>query len=68
MYDVREKMSQTAFPLGSAEIKMGVIEESQRLRVPLQSNTGSAGFLTILHLDMVTGTRTQAFTLTSQTG
>lgn len=40
-------MSQTAVPLGSAEITLGVIEESQRLRVPLQSNSGSAGFITI---------------------
>lgn len=40
-------MSQTAVPLGSAEMTLGVIEESQRLRVPLQSNSGSAGFITI---------------------
>lgn len=47
MYDVREKVSQTAVPLGSAEIRLGIIEETTRLRVPLQSNSGSAGFITI---------------------
>lgn len=44
---MRERVSQTAVPLGSAEISMGVIQESSRLRIALQSNNGNAGFITI---------------------
>lgn len=40
-------MSQTAVPLGSAEIALEIIQESTHLRIPLQSNSGSAGFITI---------------------
>lgn len=47
VYDVREKVSQTAVPLGSAEISLGAIQETARLRIPLQSNAGSAGFITL---------------------
>lgn len=47
MYDVREKVSQTALPLGTAEISLGVIQDTTRLRIPLQSNSGNAGFITI---------------------
>ncbi|XP_059618868.1 inositol polyphosphate-4-phosphatase type I A [Phlebotomus argentipes] len=47
-YDVREKVSQTAVPLGTAEIALGVIQDTTRLRIPFRSNTGNAGFITIL--------------------
>lgn len=47
VYDVREKVSQTAVPLGSAEIALGTIQETARLRIPLQSNSGNAGFITM---------------------
>ncbi|XP_031628041.1 inositol polyphosphate-4-phosphatase type I A isoform X2 [Contarinia nasturtii] len=47
VYDVREKVSQTAVPLGSAEITLGTIQETARLRIPLQSNSGNAGFITL---------------------
>lgn len=43
VYDVREKVSQTAVPLGSAEISLGAIQETARLRIPLQSNSTNAG-------------------------
>lgn len=46
VYDVREKVSQTAVPLGSAEVTLGAVQETTRLRVPLQSNSGNAGFIT----------------------
>lgn len=47
MYDVRERVSQTAVPLGSAEIALGAILETSRLRIALQSNNGNAGFITV---------------------
>lgn len=47
VYDVREKVSQTALPLGSAEMKLGEIQETGRLRISLQSNSGNAGFITM---------------------
>lgn len=48
VYDVREKVSQTAIPIGSAEIELGVIQDTTRLRIPLRSGAGSnAGFITI---------------------
>lgn len=48
VYDVREKLSQTAVPLGSAEIALGVIQDTTRLRIPLRStNGGNSGFITI---------------------
>lgn len=47
VYDVREKVSQTALPLGWAEISLGVIQDTTRLRIALQSNSGNAGFITI---------------------
>lgn len=48
MFDVREKVSQTAVPLGSAEIALGVIQDTTRLRIPLRSISGAnAGFITI---------------------
>lgn len=48
VYDVREKLSQTAVPLGCAEIALGVIQDTTRLRIPLQSTNGvNSGFITI---------------------
>lgn len=48
VYDVREKVSQTAVPLGSAEIALAVIKDTSRLRIPLRSPTNlNAGFITI---------------------
>lgn len=47
VYDVREKVSQTAVPLGSAEVALGLVQETPRLRIPLQSNSGNAGFITM---------------------
>lgn len=48
VYDVREKVSQTAVPLGSAEIALNAIKDTTRLRIPLRSSTNSnSGFITI---------------------
>lgn len=48
VYDVREKVSQTAVPLGAAEIALNAIKDTTRLRIPLRSATNSnAGFITI---------------------
>lgn len=47
-YDVREPVSQTATPLGSACISLGTLQDSERLRIPLKSCTGSTvGFLSL---------------------
>lgn len=47
VYDVREKVSQTAVPLGSAEVTLSAIQETARLRISLHSNSGNAGFITM---------------------
>lgn len=47
VYDVREKVSQTAVPLGSAEVVLGTIQEIPRLRIPIQFDSGNAGFITM---------------------
>lgn len=47
VFDVREKVSQTAVPLGSAEVALGTIQEIPRLRIPLQSNSTNVGFITM---------------------
>uniref|UniRef100_A0AAG5DV14 phosphatidylinositol-3,4-bisphosphate 4-phosphatase n=1 Tax=Anopheles atroparvus TaxID=41427 RepID=A0AAG5DV14_ANOAO len=48
-YDVREKVTQTAVPIGWAEIALGVIADTSRLRIPLRTQVcgENAGFLTI---------------------
>ncbi|XP_035786576.1 inositol polyphosphate-4-phosphatase type I A-like isoform X1 [Anopheles albimanus] len=48
-YDVREKVTQTAVPIGWAEVALGVIADTTRLRIPLRTQVcgESAGFLTI---------------------
>jgi inositol polyphosphate-4-phosphatase len=47
-YDVREKVSQTAVPLGFAEINLGVIQDTSRLRIPIGSQNNTVGFITIV--------------------
>lgn len=47
-YDVREKVSQTAVPLGFAEISLGVIQDTARLRIPIRSGNNNVGFITIV--------------------
>ncbi|XP_046998595.1 inositol polyphosphate-4-phosphatase type I A isoform X1 [Schistocerca americana] len=47
-FDVREHVSQTAIPIGSAIVTLGKIQEADRLRIPLQSASGTTvGFLSI---------------------
>lgn len=50
-YDVREKVTQTAVPIGWAEVALGVITETSRFRIPLQTQNaaggGNSGFITI---------------------
>lgn len=41
VYDVREKLSQTAVPLGTAELALGHIQDTNRLRIPLRSTNQS---------------------------
>lgn len=43
VYDVREKLSQTAVPLGTAEITLGCIQDTARLRIPLRSTATAPG-------------------------
>ncbi|CRL02356.1 CLUMA_CG015116, isoform B [Clunio marinus] len=47
-YDVREKVSQTAVPLGFAEISLGVIQDTARLRIPIRNQNNNVGFITIV--------------------
>lgn len=48
-YDVREKVSQTAVPLGFAEISLGVIQDTARLRIPIRCcQNSSVGFITVV--------------------
>lgn len=47
-YDVREKVSQTAVPLGFAEITLGVIQDTSRLRIPIRNQNNNVGFITIV--------------------
>lgn len=48
VFDVRERISHTAIPLGSACVLLSAIQDSSRLRIPLMSRTQTtAGFLTI---------------------
>lgn len=47
-YDVREKVSQTAVPLGFAEISLGVIQDTTRLRIPIRAQNNNVGFITIV--------------------
>lgn len=48
VYDVRERVSHTAIPLGSACVLLSAIQDTSRLRIPLLSRTQTTiGFLTI---------------------
>ncbi|KAK2585459.1 hypothetical protein KPH14_010118 [Odynerus spinipes] len=47
-YDVRERVSQTATPIGSSIVTFSAIQDTPRLRIPLKSaKTTTVGFLTI---------------------
>ena len=47
-YDVRERVSQTATPIGSAIVTFGAVQDTPRLRIPLKSpKATTVGFLTI---------------------
>ncbi|XP_078042507.1 inositol polyphosphate-4-phosphatase type I A isoform X2 [Augochlora pura] len=47
-YDVRERVSQTATPIGSVIVTLNAIQDTPRLRIPLKSaKTTTVGFLTI---------------------
>ncbi|KAF2894719.1 hypothetical protein ILUMI_11457 [Ignelater luminosus] len=47
-FDVRERVSQTAIPLGSACVLLSAIQDSNRLRIPLLNRAQTTvGFLTI---------------------
>ncbi|CAH0545896.1 unnamed protein product [Brassicogethes aeneus] len=48
VFDVRERVSETALPLGAACVLLGAVQDSSRLRIPLMSRSQTtAGFLTI---------------------
>uniref|UniRef100_A0A336M172 phosphatidylinositol-3,4-bisphosphate 4-phosphatase n=1 Tax=Culicoides sonorensis TaxID=179676 RepID=A0A336M172_CULSO len=46
-FDVREKLSKTAVPMGSAEIPLALIQETTRIRIPLQHLGVTKGFLSV---------------------
>ncbi|XP_025832000.1 type I inositol 3,4-bisphosphate 4-phosphatase isoform X2 [Agrilus planipennis] len=47
-FDVREKVSHTAIPLGSACVLLSAIQDSSRLRIPLTNKSqNTVGFLTL---------------------
>ncbi|XP_054012614.1 inositol polyphosphate-4-phosphatase type I A isoform X1 [Hylaeus anthracinus] len=47
-YDVRERVSQTATPIGSVIVTLSAVQDTPRLRIPLKSaKTTTVGFLTI---------------------
>ncbi|XP_026671555.1 type II inositol 3,4-bisphosphate 4-phosphatase isoform X3 [Ceratina calcarata] len=47
-FDVRERVSQTATPIGSAIVTLNAVQDTPRLRIPLKSaKTVTVGFLTI---------------------
>ncbi|KAK0077637.1 hypothetical protein PV325_003652 [Microctonus aethiopoides] len=47
-YDVRERVSQTATPIGSAIVTFNAVQDTPRLRIPLKSpKSTTVGFLTI---------------------
>ncbi|XP_030244410.1 inositol polyphosphate-4-phosphatase type I A isoform X2 [Drosophila navojoa] len=47
VYDVRERVSLTSLPLGHAEVALGVIQDTTRLRLPLCSPSGECGSITL---------------------
>lgn len=46
-FDVREKFSKTAVPIGYTEILLAQIQETTRIRIPFELNCGTTGFVTI---------------------
>lgn len=44
---MREKLSKTAVPLGSAEIPLALIQETTRIRIPLQHLNVTKGFISV---------------------
>lgn len=47
-YDVREPLSQTATPLGTACVTLETLQECERLRIPIKSYSGcTVGFLSM---------------------
>ncbi|XP_030381276.1 inositol polyphosphate-4-phosphatase type I A isoform X2 [Scaptodrosophila lebanonensis] len=47
VYDVRERLSATSLPIGSATMTLGVFQDATRFRIPLRSTRGECGFLTL---------------------
>ncbi|KAH8397789.1 hypothetical protein KR222_001705 [Zaprionus bogoriensis] len=47
VHDVRERVSLTSLPLGHAEVTLGLVQDSTRLRLPLSSPRGECGFITL---------------------
>ncbi|XP_022209306.2 inositol polyphosphate-4-phosphatase type I A isoform X2 [Drosophila obscura] len=48
VHDVRERMTLTSVPLGHAEVALGVIQDTTRLRLPVCSPRGECGFITLI--------------------
>ncbi|XP_002022377.2 type I inositol 3,4-bisphosphate 4-phosphatase isoform X2 [Drosophila persimilis] len=48
VHDVRERMTLTSVPLGHAEVALGVIQDTTRLRLPVGSPRGECGFITLV--------------------
>lgn len=46
-FDVREKISKTAVPIGYAEMQLAQIQETTRIRIPFELNCATTGFVTI---------------------
>lgn len=46
-FDVREKFSKTAVPVGYAEVQLAQIQETTRIRIPFELNCVTTGFVTI---------------------
>ncbi|XP_016949226.1 inositol polyphosphate-4-phosphatase type I A [Drosophila biarmipes] len=47
VFDVRERLTLTTLPLGHADVTLGVIQDTSRLRLPLASPRGECGFITL---------------------
>lgn len=46
-FDVRERISKTAVPMGTAEIPLAMIHETTRIRIALQHVGNTTGFITL---------------------
>ncbi|XP_017853022.1 inositol polyphosphate-4-phosphatase type I A isoform X1 [Drosophila busckii] len=47
VHDVRERLSSTSLPLGHAEVTLGMLQDTTRLRLPLCSTRGECGFISL---------------------